>query len=374
MEDYFQQFVRSWRSVTSRTVREAVSLLLLLIVVLGSGFSALTTYANLVLFDENRFTEELDGIFDNENVHSVVAAAFVSGAEEMADLPVTPAGSAGVQQAIRDEVQAVVGSLLTDEANDQLLERAVRQAHSDVLAVVGGTAVANPQARSVEVDLAPIFNQALAEIVTRDELAFLSGVTPPAGAGTVTVLRRAESGDRFWEFLGQLQDRRSSTITLILLCGIVALLLSPSRPRVLWSTGAGIVAMAGLLGVGIYGTRALLAVLIDKTDTVRAAQAIHEALVGDLNGRLMDMALIGGVMILVGAVTGWLWNRYGPTSPGENAPADPPAGPAAQRPANTALPGPLSRKLATPVWASSVSNEAAKASTSTARASSSGRV
>ncbi len=315
MEDYLQQFVRSWRSVTSRTVREAVSVLLLLIVVLGSGFSALTTYADLVVFDENRFTEELDGIFDDENVHSVVAAAFTSTAEEMADLPVTPAGSTGTRQAIRDEIQAVVGDLLTDEANDHLLERAVRQAHGDVLAVVGGTAVANPPARNVEVDLTPIFNQALAEIVTNEELAFLGRVTPPPDAGVVTVLRRAEPGDRFWEFLGQLQDRRSSTITLILLCGIAALLLSPSRPRVLWSTGTGIVAMAGILGVGIYGTRALLAVLIDNTDTVRAAQAIHEALMGDLNGRLMGMALIGGVMIVIGVVTGWIWNRYGPTNP-----------------------------------------------------------
>ncbi|MCY4195142.1 MAG: hypothetical protein OXF04_12775, partial [bacterium] len=94
MEDYFQQLARSWRSVTSRTVREAVAVLLLLIVVLGSGFSALTTYANLVVFDENRFTEELAGIFDNENVHRLVAASFTATTVEMADLPVTPAGAA----------------------------------------------------------------------------------------------------------------------------------------------------------------------------------------------------------------------------------------------------------------------------------------
>ena len=94
------------------------------------------------------------------------------------------------------------------------------------------------------------------------------------------MLQRTEPGDRFWEFLGQLQDRRSSTITLILLCGIGALLISPSRTRVLWSIGIGIVAMAGILGVGIYGSRALLAVLIDNSDTVRAAQSIHEALLG----------------------------------------------------------------------------------------------
>ena len=61
MEDYFQQLVRSWRSVTSRTVREAVAVLLLLIVVFGSGFSALTTYAEVVIFDEDRFVEELAG-------------------------------------------------------------------------------------------------------------------------------------------------------------------------------------------------------------------------------------------------------------------------------------------------------------------------
>ena len=59
MEDYFQQLVRSWRSVTSRTVREAVAVLLLLIVVLGAGFSALTTYADVVVFDEDRFAQEL---------------------------------------------------------------------------------------------------------------------------------------------------------------------------------------------------------------------------------------------------------------------------------------------------------------------------
>ncbi len=319
VEDYFQQLVRSWRSVTSRTVREAVAVLLLLIVVFGSGFSALTTYADLVVFDEDRFTEELAGIFDDEDVHKVVAASFIATTVEMADLPVTPAGSAGAQQVIQQEVPVVVAELLSDEANSGLLERAVRQAHGDVLAVEGGTLVANPPIRSVEVDLGPIFNQALDEIVAIEELAFLGTVTPPHDAGVVTVLQRAQPGDRFWEFLGQLQDRRSSTITLILLCGIGALLIAPSRTRVVWSIGTGIVAMAGILGVGIYGSRALLAVLIDNTDTVRAAQSIHEALLDDLGGRLMGMALIGVLMIVTGAVAGWLWRRFGPTPPEEKA-------------------------------------------------------
>ena len=327
VEDYFQQLVRSWRSVTSRTVREAVAVLLLLIVVFGSGFSALTTYADLVVFDEDRFTEELAGIFDDEDVHNVVAASFIATTVEMADLPVTPAGSAGAQQVIQQEIPAVVSELLTSEDNNGLLERAVRQAHGDVLAVMGGTLLANPPIRSVEVDLGPIFNQALAEIVADEELAFLGTVTPPADAGVVTVLQRSEPGDRFWEFLGQLQDRRSSTITLILLCGLGALLIAPSRTRVLWSIGAGIVAMAGILGVGIYGTRALLAVLIDNTDTVRAAQSIHEALLGDLSGRLIDMALIGVLMIVIGAALGWLWRKFGPTPPEEKALAVSEAGP-----------------------------------------------
>ncbi len=319
MEDYFQQLVRSWRSVTSRTVREAVAVLLLLIVVFGAGFSALSTYANLVVFNEDRFAEELADIFDDEDVHKVVATSFTATAIEMADLPVTPAGSAGAQQVIQQDIPAVVSELLTEEANDGLLDRAVRQAHGDVLAVEGGTLVANPPIRSVEVDLGPIFNQALDEIVANEELAFLGTVTPPHDAGVVTVLQRAQPGDRFWEFLGQLQDRRSSTITLILLCGIGALLIAPSRTRVVWSIGTGIVAMAGILGVGIYGSRALLAVLIDNTDTVRAAQSIHEALLDDLSGRLVGMALIGVLMIVIGAVTGWLWRRFGPTPPEEKA-------------------------------------------------------
>ena len=319
MEEYFQQLVRSWRSVTSRTVREAVAVLLLLIVVIGSGFSALTTYADLVVFNEDRFAEELNGIFLDEDVHTVVAASFIATTVEMADLPVIPAGSAGAQQVIQQEIPTVVGQLLTDESNNRLLEQAVLQAHNDVLAVMGGTLVANPPVRSVEVDLGPIFNQTLAEIVSNEELAFLDNVRPPVDAGVVTVLERAEPGDRFWEFLGQLQDRQSSTITLVLLCGIASLLIAPSRTRVLWSIGTGIVAMAGILGVGIYGSRALLAVLIDKTDTVRAAQSIHEALLGDLSGRLVDMAVIGVVMIVVGAVTGWLWRRFGPTPPEEKA-------------------------------------------------------
>ena len=323
MEDYFQQLVRSWRSVTSRTVREAVAVLLLLIVVFGSGFSALTTYANLVVYNEDRFTEELAGIFDDEDVHKVVAASFVTTTLEMADLPVTPAGSAGAQQAIQEQVPVAVGEVLTNEANNGLLEHAVREAHRDVLAVEGGTLVANPPVRSVQVDLGPIFNQMVGEIAANEELAFLGTVTPPADAGVVTVLERAEPGDRFWEFLGQLQDRRSSTITLILLCGIGSLLISPSRTRVVWSIGIGIVAMAGILGVGIYGSRALLAVLIDNTDTVRAAQAIHEALLSDLSGRLMDMALIGVLMIVIGAALGWLWRRFGPTPPEEKALAVP---------------------------------------------------
>jgi len=327
VEDYFQQLVRSWRSVTSRTVREAVAVLLLLIVVFGSGFSALTTYADVVVFNEDRFAEELDGIFLDEDVHNVVSTSFVATTVEMADLPVIPAGSAGAQQVIQQEVPAVVGQLLADEANARLLERIIRQAHSDVLAVMGGTLVANPPVRSVEVDLEPIFNQMLAEIAANEELAFLDSVNPPADAGVVTVLQRAEPGDRFWEFLGQLQDRRSSTITLILLCGIGSLLISPSRTRVVWSIGTGIVAMAGILGVGIYGTRALLAVLIDNTDTVRAAQAIHDALLGDLGGRLMDMALIGVLMIVIGAVLGWIWRRFGPTPPEEKALAVPDANP-----------------------------------------------
>ena len=327
VEDYFQQLVRSWRSVTSRTVREAVAVLLLLIVVFGSGFSALTTYANLVVYNEDRFTEELAGIFDDEDVHNLVAASFTTTTVEMADLPVSPAGSAGAQQTIQQEIPSVVAALLTDDANDRLLERAVRQAHSDVVAVESGTLVANPPVRSVRVDLGPIFNQMLDEIVVNEELAFLGAATPPADAGEITVLQRTEPGDRFWEFLGQLQDRRSSTITLILLCGIGSLLIAPSRTRVLWSMGIGIVAMAGILGVGIYGTRALLAVLIDNTDTVRVAQSIHEALLGDLGGRLMDMALIGVLMIVIGAALGWLWRRYGPTPPEEKALAVPDANP-----------------------------------------------
>ena len=323
MEDYFQQLVRSWRSVTSRTVREAVAVLLLLIVVFGSGFSALTTYADLVVFNEDRFTEELAGIFDDEDVHNLVAASFTATTVEMADLPVTPAGSAGAQQTIQQEIPAVVAALLIDEANDGLLERAIRQAHGDVLAVEGGTLVANPPVRSVQVDLGPIFNQMVSQIAANEELAFLGTATPPADAGVVTVLERAEPGDRFWEFLGQLQDRRSSTITLILLCGIGSLLISPSRTRVVWSIGTGIVAMAGILGVGIYGSRALLAVLIDNTDTVRVAQSIHDALLGDLSGRLMDMAIIGVLMIVIGAALGWLWRRFGPTPPEEEALAVP---------------------------------------------------
>ena len=327
MEDYFQQLVRSWRSVTSRTVREAVAVLLLLIVVFGSGFSALTTYAEVVIYDEDRFAEELAGIFDDEDVHKVVAASFIATTVEMADLPVTPAGSAGAEQTIQQEIPPVVGDLLTSEANDRLLERAVRAAHNDVLAVEGGTLVANPPVRSVQVDLEPIFNQMLDQISANEELAFLGTVPPPFDAGAVTVLQRAEPGDRFWEFLGQLQDRRSSTITLILLCGIGALLISPSRTRVVWSIGTGIVAMAGILGVGIYGSRALLAVLIDNSDTVRAAQSIHEALLDDLSGRLMDMALIGVLMIVVGATLGWLWRRFGPTPPEEKALAVPESNP-----------------------------------------------
>ncbi len=319
MEDYFQQLVRSWRTVTSRTVREAVAVLLLLIVVFGSGFSALTTYAHLAVFDEDRFTEELAGIFDDEDVHRLVAASFTATTVEMAELPVTPAGAAGAQQTIQQEIPAVVAALLADASNDRLLERAVRQAHRDVLAVEGGVLAANPPIRSVQVDLGPIFNQMVSELAARQELAFLGAAVPPADAGEVTVLQRAEPGDRFWEFLGQLQDRRSSTITLILLCGIGALLIAPSRTRVLWSMGTGIVAMAGILGVGLYGSRALLAVLIDDTDTVRVAQAIHEALLGDLSGRLVDMALIGALMIVIGATLGWLWQRLGPTPPEEKA-------------------------------------------------------
>ena len=319
MEEQLQQLLRSWRSVTSRTVREAVSVLLLLIVVLGSGFSALTTYANLVIFNEDRFAEELADMFDDEDVHNVVAASFIATTTEMAELPVTPAGSAGAQLAIQQQIPPVVSGLLTAAENDFLLDRAVRQAHRDVLAVVGGTAVANPPERSVNVDLGPIFNQTLAEISDHEDLTFLGESNPPADAGVVTVLQRAEPGDRFWEFLGQLQDRWSSTITLIILCGIASLLISPSRTRVLWSIGAGIVAMAAVLGVGVYGSRALLAVLIDNSDTVRAAQSIHEALLGDLTGRLIGMALIGVLMIVIGAFGGWLWRRYGPTPPEEEA-------------------------------------------------------
>ena len=187
MEDYFRQLVRSWRSVTSRTVREAVAVLLLLIVVFGAGFSALTTYADLVVFDEDRFAEELGGIFDDEDVHSVVAASFISTTVEMADLPVTPAGSAGAEQAIALGIPPVVGELLANEGNDLLLERAVRRAHNDVLAVMGGTLVANPPVRSVDVDLEPIFNQTLAAIAENEEWAFLTGVTPPG---------RCRGGDR----------------------------------------------------------------------------------------------------------------------------------------------------------------------------------
>jgi len=319
VEDYFQQLARSWRSVTSRTVREAVAVLLLLIVVLGSGFSALTTYANLVVFDENRFTEELAGIFDNENVHRLVAASFTATTVEMADLPVTPAGAAGAAQTIEQGCPAVVADLLPDAGNGRLGGRAVRQADGDVLATESGAVAAGSPVRSVRVDLGPIFNQMLNEIAANEELAFLRAAVPPADAGELTVLQRAEPADRFWEFLGQLQDRRSSTITLILLCGIGSLLISPSRTRVVWSIGTGIVAMAGILGVGIYGSPALLAVLIDDTDTVRVAQSIHEALPGDLSGRLVDMALIGVLMIVAGAALSWLWRRFGPTPPEETA-------------------------------------------------------
>ena len=182
-----------------------------------------------MVFNEDRFTEELAGIFDDEDVHNLVAASFAATTVEMANLPVTPAGSAGVQQTIQQEIPPVVAALLTDEANDGLLERAVRLAHGDVLAVEGGTLVSNPPVRSVRVDLSPIFNQMVSEVAANDELGFLGSVTPPADAGVVTVLERAEPGDRFWEFLGQLQDRRSSTITLILLCGIGSLLIAPSR-------------------------------------------------------------------------------------------------------------------------------------------------
>ena len=67
-------------------------MLLLLIVVLGSGFSALTTYADLVVFNEDRFVEELDGIFDDEDVHRVVAASFIASTVEMADSAGHPGG------------------------------------------------------------------------------------------------------------------------------------------------------------------------------------------------------------------------------------------------------------------------------------------
>ena len=73
----------------------------------------------------------------------MVAASFIATTVEMADLPVTPAGSAGAEQTIQQEIPSVVGELLTNEANDRLLERAVRAAHNDVLAVEGGTLVAN---------------------------------------------------------------------------------------------------------------------------------------------------------------------------------------------------------------------------------------
>lgn len=319
MEDYLQQLARSWRSVTSRTVREAVAVLLLLIVVFGSGFTALTTYADLVLFDEDRFTEEFAGIFDNEDVQKLVAESFTATAIEMAAPPVTPAGSAGLRQTIQQEVPPVVAALLADEANNRLLTQAVRQAHRGVMAVEGGAPVAGSPVRRVQVDLGPIFDQMLEQVTANEELAFLGTAATPAGAGVMTVLERSEPGDRFWEFLGQLQDRRSSTISLILLCGIASLLISPSRTRVVWSIGAGIVAMAGVLGVGVYGSRALLAVLIDDSDTVRVAQAIHEALLSDLSGRLLDMALIGVLMIVIGAALGWVWRRFGPTPPEEQA-------------------------------------------------------
>ena len=319
MKQYLNQIVRAWRSVTSRTVREGVSVLLLLVVIVGAGFSALTTYANVVLFDEERFAEELSDIFANEDVQQVVSNSFVASAIEMADQPVVAAGAAGVELTLRTEIAPIVSRLLTRASNAALLENAIRQTHQDILAVEGGTLVANPPLLTVRANLQPIFNQTLAELTNNSELAFFNNLTPPADAGVITVVQRVAPSDRFWEFIGQLQDRRSSTISLIILCGVVALLLSPSRSRVVWAIGIGISAMAGVLAVGIYASRALLAVLIDNTSTVRASQAIHEALLADLNGRLLDMALFGLSMIVVGAISGWAWRRYGPTPPEQQA-------------------------------------------------------
>ncbi|MXW41680.1 MAG: hypothetical protein F4138_00035 [Acidimicrobiia bacterium] len=315
MEHYLNQFVRAWRSVTARTVRDALSVLLLLVVVIGAGFSALTTYAHLVLFDEKRFTEELGEIFTNEDIQSVVADSFVSAAVTMAAQPVAPAGAANVETTLGIDIPPVVAELLTNPANTALLTQTLRQTHQDFLATTDNPLAANVVQQSVRADLRPIFNQTLAEVATNEDLAFLNNLTPPNDAGVITVLQRAEPGDRFFEFIDQLQDLRSSIISLIILCGITALLLSPARTRVVWAIGIGIVGMAGILAVGIYGTRALLAVQIDKTNTARAAQAIHEALLADLNGRLLDMALIGILMIVVGGISGWAWQRFGPTSP-----------------------------------------------------------
>ncbi|MCY4162942.1 MAG: hypothetical protein OXE93_01805 [bacterium] len=319
MEQYLTQLVKAWRSVTSRTIREAVSVLLLLIVVIGAGFSALATYSNLVLFDEDRFATELGDIFADEDIQSVVADSFVTSAIDMANQPAAPAGAAGVELTLQTDIPPVVTRLLNSTANAGLLAGVIRQTHQDILAVEAGTLVANPPLLSVRADLRPIFNQTLAEIATNEELSFLNAINPPADAGVITVLQRAVPGDRFWEFIGQLQDRRSATISLMIMCGIAALLLSPSRTRVVWAIGIGVSGMAGLLAVGIYGTRALLAVLISKTNTVRAAQSIHEALLGDLNGRLLDMALFGVLMIVIGGFSGWAWRRYGPTPPEEMA-------------------------------------------------------
>jgi hypothetical protein len=225
--------VPSWttaaRSLTSGTLLFAAALL--------AVFANFAGWATRTLFDTDEFVSTSESTMRQPEVQTATSNRIADIVVERGDLHARiverlPPGLEPVSDALTEAERAVIQRaalrLLQSDAFQELVDRALRRAHSTVVGILeDDDTLIGVNGTSVVLDLQPFADRVKEDLSSQGQGALLANVTLPPDAGRIVLIDDAKG----FRAASVLADHRRLIVASILAAGLLSALLSVAVAR-----------------------------------------------------------------------------------------------------------------------------------------------
>ncbi len=313
--------------------RYGLGILLAGLGVLASAFAGAAWFTKQTIYEADSFVDATQGVFATEGVQRAIAenvteavfeatgftqpepleeeptptsVAETGDGEEADEEAVDPAFGEAIAEALSAQTSELTISIMQRPAVAAALEGALRGAHDELISVIDRT-----NDDEIEIDLDPVLRATVAQLALDDQLSFLSELEIQPGLATFVVARDAQGGGIWWRFLRAFDDWAVRLVVFTFVSIGLAIALSPERDRLLLGTGTGLTTVALLIIGFLFAIRKLAGSIFIRDDVSRGAfDEVFAALASPLIRLEVTIAIVGVVMLVVGAALGFYLSRF----------------------------------------------------------------